>query len=629
MSTRIARRAPGAWPIGADRWCFRLWAPDARTVELVLDDGRALALEAAADGWFRIETAAGDGARYRYRIDGQHEVPDPASRWQPEGVHGPSALYRDAYAWRNRQWRGRPWHEAVVYELHVGACGGYAGVRAQLPRLAALGITAIELMPLAQFPGSRNWGYDGVLPYAPAQAYGSPDELKALIDEAHGLGLMVLLDVVYNHFGPDGNHLGRYASRFFRSGSHTPWGEAIDFEQPAVRDYFIGNALMWLDEYRFDGLRLDAVHAIQPTAFLHTLRQAIAEALPVDRHVHLVLENEHNQASLLREGFTAQWNDDFHNALHVLLTGEDEGYYGDYAPAATAHLARVLGEGFAWQGETTPRGRQRGESSVGVPPQRFVAFAQNHDQIGNRAHGERLSVLVSPERLRVAIALTALSPMIPLFFMGEPWAAREPFLFFTDFQAPLDEAVREGRRREFAHFAAFADPQARQAIPDPNAVSTFEASCAPWPGEDDAGAQGWLAWFAELLALRARELVPRLEQARPLGAKMIGEAAVVAGWQLGDGQPLRPSVRATSVAKGSARERAPTGPHSPVGATLVAKGFARERAPTTGPQWWIELNLGREAIPSALPPGCDLLRTGPMEDGQLPPDRLRVRRVDA
>ncbi len=578
MSAAVGLHQPGAWPAGADRWCFRLWAPDARRVELVLE-GRSQAMAAAGDGWFTVEAAAPEGARYRYRIDGATEVPDPASRWQPEGVHGPSALYRDAYARRHDRWQGRPWREAVVYELHAGSCGGYAGVRAQLPRLAALGITAIELMPLAQFPGTRNWGYDGVLPFAPAHAYGTPDELKALVDEAHGLGLMVLLDVVYNHFGPDGNYLGSYASPFFRAGSHTPWGQAIDFNHPAVQRYFIANALMWLREYRFDGLRLDAVHAIEPTTFLHQLRGEVAAALPPERHVHLVLENEHNQASLLREGFTAQWNDDFHNALHVLLTGETEGYYGDYAPAASAHLARVLGEGFAWQGQTTPRGRVRGEPSADVSPQRFVAFAQNHDQIGNRACGERLSVLVSPERLQVAMALTVLTPMIPLVFMGEPWAAREPFLFFTDFDAPLDEAVREGRRREFAHFAAFASAEARRTIPDPNAASTFEASRTPWPAQDDTEAQAWLAWFSGLLALRERELVPHLEDARPLGGRVTGESAVAAGWQLGQAQ------------------------------------------------WWIELNLGPTTVPSALPPGRDLLRTGPMDEDELPPDRLRVRKV--
>ena len=585
MSTMPATRALGAWESGDGRWRFRLWAPDATRVELVLDDcdaeHRVLPMAPEGDGCYSVDTTAQAGACYRYRIDGEAMVPDPASRWQPDGLHGPSALVADdGHAWRHTHWQGRPWHEAVIYELHVGACGGYAGVRALLPRLAELGFTAVELMPLAQFPGSRNWGYDGALPYAPAQAYGTPDDLKALVDDAHGLGLMVLLDVVYNHFGPDGNHLGRYASPFFRTGTPTPWGDAIDFEQPAVQRYFIDNALMWLRDYRFDGLRLDAVHAIQPTAFLRQLHEAIAAAMPPGRQVHLVLENEHNQASLLRQGFTAQWNDDFHNALHVLLTGEDEAYYGDYAPQATAHLARVLGQGFAWQGETTPRGRARGEPSADLPPERFVVFAQNHDQVGNRARGERLSVLVPDARLRVATALTALTPMVPLFFMGEPWAAREPFLFFTDFGPPLDEAVREGRRREFAQFAAFADPQARASIPDPNAAATFEASHAPWPDIDDAEAQAWLQWFGRLLTLRTRMLVPRLGSALPLGAQAIGDKAIRAGWRMADGE------------------------------------------------WWLAFNLGDGAVAHGLPPAPDLFAVG--DDGHadsLAPDSLRVRWV--
>ncbi|MEE7561108.1 malto-oligosyltrehalose trehalohydrolase, partial [Xanthomonas sp. Kuri4-2] len=396
-----------------------------------------------------------------------------------DGVHGASAVQpADGHAWRQRDWQGRPWNEAVIYELHVGACGGYAGVQAQLPQLAAMGITAIELMPLSAFPGAHNWGYDGVLPYAPAAAYGTPDELKALVDAAHAHGLMVLLDVVYNHFGPDGNYLGQYAAAFFNEDKPTPWGAAIDFRQPAVQAYFIDNARMWLEEYRFDGLRLDAVHAITPNDFLDTLREAIAAGTAPGRHVHLVLENEANQASRLAAGYTAQWNDDFHNALHVLLTGEAEGYYGAFADAPAEHLARVLGEGFAYQGQPDPRGHVRGEPSAHLAPDKFVVFAQNHDQIGNRARGERLTELVPAARLRAALALTALTPMIPLFFMGEPWGARQPFLFFTDFAPPLDEAVREGRRREFAHFAAFADAATRQTIPDPNARSTFEASRA-------------------------------------------------------------------------------------------------------------------------------------------------------
>ncbi len=342
-----------------------------------------------------------------------------------------------------------------------------------------------------------------MLPYAPAAAYGSPQELKALVDAAHAHGLSVLLDVVYNHFGPDGNYLHQYAPEFFRGDAPTPWGEAIDFRQPAVQRYFIDNAVMWLREYRFDGLRLDAVHAIVPDTFLDQLREAIAVAIPAQRHVHLVLENERNQASLLARGYTAQWNDDFHNALHVLLTGETEGYYAAFADDPTAHLARVLSEGFAFQGERDARGHVRGEPSAGLSPDHFVIFAQNHDQIGNRALGERLRTLVPAPRLRAALALTALTPMIPLFFMGEPWGAHQPFLFFTDFQPPLDEIVREGRRREFARFTAFSDPAVRAHIPDPNAEATFRASHTPIEEADEGEGARWSSWFAHLLACAA------------------------------------------------------------------------------------------------------------------------------
>ncbi|CAE6701450.1 malto-oligosyltrehalose trehalohydrolase [Xanthomonas arboricola] len=526
----------GAWPAGEGQVRFALWAPDAKSVEVVFDDGARVALQAAQDGFFSAVIACAADARYRYSVDGGEPVPDPASRWQPEGVHGPSAVQRsDGYAWQNSQWQGRPWDEAVIYELHVGTCGGYAGVQAQLPQLAAMGITAIELMPLSAFPGAHNWGYDGVLPYAPVEAYGTPDQLKALIDAAHGHGLMVLLDVVYNHFGPDGNYLHSYAAPFFNEDKPTPWGAAIDFRKPQVQRYFLDNALMWLHEYGFDGLRLDAVHAITPNAFLDTLRQTVQASLPAGRHVHLVLENEANQASQLQRGYTAQWDDDFHNALHVLLTGEEEGYYAAFADKPTEHLARVLGEGFAYQGEPDPRGHVRGEPSGALPPHKFVVFAQNHDQIGNRARGERLSVLVSPQRLRAALALTTLTPMIPLFFMGEPWGATQPFLFFTDFGPPLDDAVREGRRREFAHFAAFADEAQRATIPDPNSHDTFAASRSPI--EDAAQGEGvqWTAWFKALLGVRRQWLVPGLAQARAVGASVLVDGAVTASWELPDG----------------------------------------------------------------------------------------------
>ncbi len=524
----------GAAPGRDGRTRFRLWAPDAAEVVLELDDAGRHPLERRDDGSFDATLDAPPGTRYRYRIDGREPVPDPASRWQPDGVHGHSVVVDpEAYAWRHADWCGRPWREAVLYELHVGTCGGYAGVQAQLPKLAALGITAIELMPLNAFPGQRNWGYDGVLPYAPAAAYGTPDELKALIDAAHGHGLMVFLDAVYNHFGPDGNYLHQYAEGFFNAQAPTPWGPAIDFNQPAVQRYYLDNALMWLHEYRFDGLRLDAVHAIVPNDFLETLRQTVVDSLPPQRHVHLVLENEFNQAFRLADGFTAQWDDDFHNALHVLLTGEEEGYYAGFADDPSAHLARVLAEGFAYQGQADHRGHRRGEPSGHLPPTKFVVFAQNHDQIGNRAKGDRLSTLISPPALRAALALATLTPMIPLFFMGEPWGAREPFLFFTDYAPPLDEAVREGRRREFAHFAAFADPEARAAIPDPNAASTFAASrCDIAAAEQGEGAE-FAAWFTALLRVRAERLVPHLDAARALGAEVLAPGAIRASWQLG------------------------------------------------------------------------------------------------
>ncbi len=543
MTARVDAAGTGGWHgtarLADGRVRFRLWAPDADAVALEVEGATPLPMERGDDGSFLASARCAPGARYRYRIDGADLVPDPASRWQPDGVHGPSALVDvDTYRWRHPQWAGRPWRDTVLYELHVGTCGGYAGVRAQLPRLAAMGITAVELMPVNAFAGERNWGYDGVLPYAPAACYGTPDELKALVDEAHGLGLMVFLDVVYNHFGPDGNYLGRYAGGFFRDDRASPWGQMIDFRRMPVRRYFIDNALMWLQEYRFDGLRLDAVHAIEPEDFLDELRETVAAAVPGHRHVHLVLENEHNSASLLARGYTAQWNDDFHNALHVLLTGEDEGYYADFADDPAGKLARVLGEGFAFQGEPMRDGRARGEPSAALPPTKFVAFAQNHDQVGNRARGDRLRLLVDDRRLRAALALVALAPSIPLFFMGEPWGSRAPFLFFTDFGPPLDAQVREGRRKEFAAFAAFADPATRETIPDPNEPATFAASVADIAEADTGEGAEWSRWFSALLAVRREHVQPALDDARALGADVLGPKAVTAAWRLG-GHVLR------------------------------------------------------------------------------------------
>ena len=528
----------GATLLGPDRTRFRFWAPAQDAVSVVLDERPPVPMTAEAGGWFSAEIRCGAGARYRYRLADGYEVPDPASRFQPEDVFGPSMVVDPAaYRWRHGDWAGRPWREAVIYELHVGACGGFAGVAAMLPRLAELGVTAVELMPVNDFPGRRNWGYDGVLPYAPDGAYGTPDELKALVDSAHGLGLMMMLDVVYNHFGPDGNFLGRYAPQFFHAAASTAWGQALDFHQPPVRRFFADNALFWLMEYRFDGLRLDAAHAIGDPGWLDDTAAAVRATAEAGRHVHLVLEHDENEASHLATGFDAQWNDDAHHVLHALLTGECHGYYHDYADDGARRLARCLAEGFAYQGEPSAYrdGRPRGTPSAGLPPSAFVLFLQNHDQIGNRAFGDRLTSLVDPRALEAAIALQLLAPQIPLLFMGEEDASTTPFLFFTDHRPPLDEAVREGRRREFARFPDFADPERRSRIPDPNAEATFLQSI---PRPDPERAAQRRALYRQLLALRRAEIAPRLDGARSLDARPIGIKAVAARWRMGDGTVL-------------------------------------------------------------------------------------------
>ncbi|MND80519.1 Malto-oligosyltrehalose trehalohydrolase [compost metagenome] len=536
-------RSKENWPHGAimvdtEHTRFALWAPDAKQVGVVLEHGQTLPMQPRADGWFVVQARCPAGTRYRFNIDAELDVPDPASRAQAGDVHAASVVVDPGtYHWRNRHWQGRPWHEAVIYELHVGAMGGFAAVQEQLPRLAALGITAIELMPIAQFPGERNWGYDGVQPYAPQASYGTPEQLKSLIDRAHDLGLMVVLDVVYNHFGPDGNYLGRYAKGFFCEDQHTPWGAAIDFQRPQVRDFFIDNALMWLLDYRFDGLRLDAVHAIADPTFCPDLAHRVRERIEPDRQVWLILENEHNQAHLLEQGFDGQWNDDGHNVLHVLLTGEREGYYQHFQDRPIEQLARCLRQGFVYQGQADARGVPRGEPSAHLPATAFVLFLQNHDQIGNRALGERLSQLCPPQALRAATTLLLLSPMIPLLFMGDEWAASEPFLFFTSHHGQLAQAVRDGRRTEFAGFQAFADAQKRARIPDPNQPQTFSASRPDFQQAHENNP--WLHLYRELLQIRRQHLFARLPGSHSLEARVLAEKALTARWQLGDGSQLR------------------------------------------------------------------------------------------
>jgi malto-oligosyltrehalose trehalohydrolase len=541
---------------------FRLWAPGQHAPKLQLSNGpteHLLPMQARGEGWFDVVTdRAQTGQHYCFRLDNGLAVPDPASRFQPRDVHGPSELIDPAgYHWQHNHWHGRPWGEAVIYELHVGSFspeGNYQGVIDRLDYLVELGVTALELMPLADFPGQRNWGYDGVLPFAPDSVYGRPEDLKRLIDAAHGRGLMMLLDVVYNHFGPDGNYLGAYAPSFFTARHNTPWGDAINFDDDdsaTVRAYFIHNALYWLEEYRFDGLRLDAVHAIHDDSRPHVL-EALAEAVHGRfgraREVHLILENEANQARFLardsagRPRFhTAQWNDDFHHAAHVLATGEEVGYYRDFVEQPLQQLARCLTEGFAYQDDPSPfrDDERRGEPSAHLPPDAFVNFLQNHDQIGNRALGERLTRLAPTQRLRALTEILLLAPSPPLLFMGQEWGSQQPFLFFCDFSGELGAAVRDGRRKEFAAFPAFADAEARARIPDPTSPETFAASRLDWAESHGAENQQWLALHRQLLALRARHIAPLLALEGPPNAEaQVSGSLLHARWRWPDALTL-------------------------------------------------------------------------------------------
>jgi malto-oligosyltrehalose trehalohydrolase len=517
----------GAAVLAAGGVRFRLWAPAARSVELVID-GRARRMQSEPGGWYQlVDREARAGTLYQYGIDGKQLVPDPASRFQPRDVDGPSEVIDPRkYPWKDAGWKSRPWREAVIYELHVGtftAEGTYRAAIAKLPHLAEHGITAIELMPLSDFAGKRNWGYDGVLPYAPDSAYGRPEDLEALVGAAHGAGLMVFLDVVYNHFGPKGNYLSRYSPEFFTDRHKTPWGAAINFAHPVVRQYFIHNVLYWLEEYHFDGLRFDAVHAIYDDSPRHILDEIRAAAPPGK---HLVLENDANQARFVGPGkYNAQWNDDSHHGYHVLATGESDGYYVAYADQPARHLARCLAEGFAYQGEVSPFSKEpRGEKSSDLPASCFVDFLQNHDQVGNRAFGERLTTLAEPHKLRALSAIQLLAPSPPLIFMGEEFGCRQPFLFFCDFAGELGDAVRKGRREEFARFAAFRDPEVREKIPDPLAESTFQASVLDWSKADHV----WLAHYKNLLALRQQHVVPL--DCGPGRYRMLGERAFEVTW---------------------------------------------------------------------------------------------------
>ena len=519
---------------------FRLWAPAAKRVEVVLE--RAHPMQSAAEGWHELTlSGVGAGALYKYRLEDGAEVPDPASHFQPHDVFGPSEVIdHDAFAWRAGGWRGRPWHEAVILELHVGTftpAGTFISAIEKLDHVVETGFTAIELMPVADFSGARNWGYDGVLLYAPDSAYGRPDDLRTLVDAAHARGLMVFLDVVYNHFGPEGNYLGRYAPEFFTR-AQTPWGNAIDYRVPQVRAFIIGNALHWLDHYRFDGLRLDAVHAIvepgHPSILDDLSRVAGHFAAASGRHIHLILENDDNRANLLdpktdppQGKYRAQWNDDYHHAWHVVLTGEHNGYYQDYAADPLDHLARALSSGFAYQGENSAhRCRPRGEASGRLSPLAFIGFLQNHDQIGNRPMGDRLAGEIGDDALTAALAVMLLSPMPPLLFMGEEWGSRRPFPFFCDFKGALADAVRKGRSEEFKRLSNGAIEE----MPDPLRAETFRSAVLDWDACATDEGLCRLALVRDLLTTRA-SIAHELAQAK-FGSARHEKSVLIVSWSL-------------------------------------------------------------------------------------------------
>ena len=537
----------GAEYVAAGEVRFRLWAPGQETVTLRLD-GDDTEMTRTDDGWFELlATGIAPGVEYSYVLADGMTVPDPASRGQKDDVNGPSLVIDPtSYAWQNTDWKGRPWEETVVYELHIGTFtrdGTFRAAIDKLPYLVELGITMIEVMPVAHFGGNRGWGYDGVLLYSPHAAYGPPEDFKAFIDAAHGHGLSVVLDIVLNHFGPEGNYLPLLAPSFFHEEKMTPWGAAIAYDVEPVRRYIVENALYWLEEFNLDGLRFDAIDQIEDPSEKHVLIE-IAERIRAEiteRPIHLTTEDSRNVIFLHprdEQGnaplFTGEWNDDFHNAVHVFATGETHAYYKDFAKNPEQLVARVLAEGFAYQGEVSPQnGKKRGVKSVDQPPVAFVDFIQNHDQVGNRAQGERLISLAGPDRTKVLLATLLLSPHIPLLFMGEEYGETNPFLFFTDFHGDLAKIVREGRRKEFEGHAGHEG----DAVPDPNAKKTFDVCKLDWRKLETSDGGDWLALTKELLELRRRYVVPLLGSAGGRSGKVVktGKGFLAVSWSFPKG----------------------------------------------------------------------------------------------
>ncbi len=500
---------------------FRVWVPTAKRVEVQIGEVR-FPMQRSEGGWWKAEIAsAGPGADYGFVVDGAGPFPDPRSAWQPNGVHGLSRVVEhESFEWQDSGFRQAPLSHAVIYEVHAGTFtppGTFEGAIERLDHLSRLGVTHVELMPVNAYAGNHGWGYDGVDLFAPHPAYGGPEDLKRLVNACHQRGLAALLDVVYNHLGPSGNYLGKFAPHYFNSRYHTPWGAAINFDgahSDEVRRFFCDNALMWLRDYHFDGLRLDAVHAILDTSALPFLEQLGAEvkqlAARLGRPLVVIPESSLNDPRLLwpveRGGFglDAQWSDDFHHALHTVLTGESSGYYKDFG--TLADLAKALANAFVYDGQySAHRQRRHGRPPAGLDGHHFLGYAQNHDQVGNRGRGERLSQLVSLGRAKIAAACVLTSPFVPMLFQGEEWGASTPFQYFTDHPEPeLARAVREGRRNEFAAFGW--NPE---EVPDPQAPETFERSKLDWSELTRAPHAELLDWHRQLIQLRRREAALR------------------------------------------------------------------------------------------------------------------------
>jgi len=584
----------GAWHEGSTTR-FRVWAPTSAEVTLEIEApaerAGSHACSRAGDGCFVASVPRlPAGARYRYRLDGRGPFPDAASRHQPDGVHGPSAIVDPrAYAWQDAGWRGRRLDELTIYELHVGTFspeGTFAGVEARLSWLADLGVGAIELMPVADFAGRRNWGYDGVALFAPARCYGTPDDLRRLVDAAHRAGLAVLLDVVYNHLGPDGAYAHAFSPYYFSARHTTPWGDALNLDgehSALVRAFCIDNALHWIHEYHLDGLRLDATHALvdrSPRHFLAELAERVHESA-ADRHVLVIAEDHRNLAHMVRPaaqggwGLDAVWADDFHHQVRRLTAGDHEGYFRDFS-GTIADLAATIRQGWFFTGQPSIHlGRPRGTPADDVPSDRFVVCIQNHDQVGNRACGERLHHQVDPATWRAASALLLLVPETPLLFMGQEWAASTPFLFFTDFEADLGRLVTEGRRKEFQAFAAFRDPAARERIPDPQAFETFARSRLDWSELTREAHAAALACTRALLRLRREQRALRhpargATEVAPLDddTLMLWRAAPApasfANDPPGEGPPRGELLAAVVALKGAPRVTVPAAPDGPL-----------------------------------------------------------------